>query len=92
MPGNEKLVHAALLLRGQAPEAWDLFVQAMREYAASSAEEMVRCAPELLMRAQGMAIASSEICYAVRFAPQIHEKNQGFKHGRPTQQWSSAGA
>ena len=69
-------------------QALELFVMAMREYATLSAEEMIRCAPELLMRAQGMAIASNEISHAVQYAPQLHEKNQEARHARPTQRSS----
>lgn len=82
MPNTEKLVAAAMLLRAAAPGSWDQFVAAMREYSAGTTAEMVRCPPELLMRAQGMAIAASDIAMTLATAPKLHEKMQNANIGR----------
>ena len=74
---GERLIKAAMALRAEAPQGWEEFVGAMREHAASSAAEMVRCDPAMLVRAQGMAIAINEISNALSNAPTIYEKLQG---------------
>jgi hypothetical protein len=83
MPGTAKLIDAALELRGEAPQAWDQFVLAVREYAAATTTEMLRCPPELLMRAQGMAMAATDISTVLLNAPKLKEK---MLNGRPEQQ------
>lgn len=75
-----KLIDAALELRGEAPQAWEQFVLAVREYAAATTTEMVRCPPELLMRAQGMALAANDISTTLQNAPKLKEK---MLHGQP---------
>ena len=49
----------------------------MREYAAASTAEMLRCPPEALPRAQGMALAANEIAMTLMNAPKLYEKMQG---------------
>jgi hypothetical protein len=82
MPGDAHLAAAALRLRAAAPDAWEEFLMAVREYAAIAASEMVSCPPELLLRAQGMAIASHEIMKVLVNAPATHERNQVQRHVR----------
>ena len=86
MPDMTKLVDRAMSLRGQAPEAWDGFLAAMREYSAQVTAEMVRCPPELLSRAQGMAIQAGEISGILNDAPNLYEKmlqrKMGMKNGQ----------
>jgi hypothetical protein len=74
MADNRRLVEAAMQLRGVEPTVWDEFVMAMREYAAATTTDMLRSPPELLMRAQGMALAANEIATVLREAPQLYEK------------------
>jgi hypothetical protein len=69
-----KIVDAAMRLRASAPEAWAEFVAAMREYAAGQASEMVRCSPEMLHKAQGMALTATEIAMTLHNAPQLYDK------------------
>ena len=69
-----KIVDAAMRLRAQSPEVWEQFVYAMREYAATQSAEMVRCPPELLLKAQGMALTATDIATTLMQAPQLYEK------------------
>jgi hypothetical protein len=87
MPDNSALVRAAMELRAVAPAMWVGFVGAMREYAEESQADMMRCAPEMLPRAQGMAIAAMEIAKVLGDAPAIYDKMtrpQGRPDARPT--------
>jgi hypothetical protein len=74
-----RIVELALLLRGSAPEVWEQFTREIREYAAAQTAEMVRCPPENLPRAQGMAIAANEIATLLQNA---HKTRDQF-HGQP---------
>jgi len=80
MPGTARLVDTALELRAMAPEAWENFVMAMREYAAAQTSEMVRCNIDMLQRAQGMALAATDISTVLQNAPKLKEK---MLHGQP---------
>ena len=51
----------------------------MREYAAVTAMDMLKCPPENLVRAQGMAQMANEITTTLMNAPQIYEKMQARK-------------
>lgn len=77
MPSTDRLVAAAMELRAMSPGTWDQFVMAMREYSAATTAEMVRCPPEMLARAQGMALCASDIAVTLATAPKLHEKMQG---------------
>jgi hypothetical protein len=74
MAVNTRLVEAAMRLRGEAPESWDEFVLAMREYAAATTSEVVRCPPELLLRAQGMALCANDLAMTLLNAPKLYDK------------------
>jgi hypothetical protein len=74
MPNLGRLIEAAMALRAEAPHGWTEFLSAMGEYSASITAEMVKCPPELLPRAQGMAIQATEIAGVLRDAPQLYEK------------------
>jgi hypothetical protein len=63
-------------LRAQAPGSWEQFVMAMREYAAASTAEMLRCPPEALAKAQGMALAANDISTTLISAPKLYEKTR----------------
>lgn len=82
MPDNTALVRAAMELRAVAPAMWVGFVGAMREYAEASQADMMRCAPEMLPRAQGMAMAANEIAKVLGDAPSLYDKLQR-PQGRP---------
>lgn len=71
-----KLVDFAMRLRAEAPESWAGFTHAMREYAAAQAAEMVRCPPEMLAKAQGMAITATDIASTLNNAPQLYDKTR----------------
>lgn len=83
MPDNTRLVEAAVRLRaGAHGDTWDNFLMAMREYAAHSTTEILRASPDMLYRAQGMAIAANEISSTLVKAPEIYEKTmQGKRNG-----------
>ena len=82
MPVSVGLVRAAMALRAESPEMWTGFLGAMREYAVEVQGEMIRCQPEMLVRAQGMAIMANEIASVLEDAPALFEKLQGARHGR----------
>lgn len=69
-----KIVNAAMRIRARAPEEWAEFVAAMREYAAIQANEMVRCPPEMLNKAQGMAQTATDLAMTMHNAPQLYDK------------------
>ena len=66
----------ALSLRGQAPQEWDAFLAEFSGRAMKANADMVRCPTDMLMRAQGMAIAVTELYEELRDAPKANEKRQ----------------
>lgn len=74
MPATGRIVDTAMRLRAESHEAWQEFVLAMREYAAASTSEMLRAPPEMLLKAQGMALAANDIATTLMNAPKLHEK------------------
>jgi hypothetical protein len=82
MPDVARVVRAAMELRGGQPEMWVEFVMSMREYAASMNVEMLRAAPEMLQKAQGMALMANEISTVLNDAPKIFDKMQNTILGR----------
>ena len=79
MPNNVGLVRAAMALRGVHTALWAEFVKAMNEYAVSIQADMLKVTPDMLSRAQGMALMAHEIAGVLRDAPELYEKMQG-KH------------
>jgi len=61
-------------LRAAAPHQWQPFLVALAEYASSMQGEMVRAAPEMLMKAQGMAVAANEISSILINAPKLQDE------------------
>jgi len=74
MTSNVKLVTAAMALRSEAPEAWQQFLFALREAAAAQTIEVVKCPPEMLLKAQGMAVIMNDLATTLMNAPQLYEK------------------
>jgi hypothetical protein len=70
---NTRLIEAAVNLRAAAPNEWENFVRVMREYAASVATDVLRSAPDVLLRSQGYAIGVTELSSTLRNAPQLFE-------------------
>jgi len=68
-------------LRAIAPDTWARFVTAVHDHSLEQTSRMVACAPEMLLRAQGMAIAADEIATALIEAPKLHAKMQEKRHG-----------
>jgi hypothetical protein len=81
-PDQSQLVEAAMRLRATAPEPWELFLKALSGYASAVNGEMLRCAPEMLQRAQGMAIGTNEIASVLTEAPTTYEKLRAFRRDR----------
>jgi len=89
-PNCIRVVDAAMELRAHHPAGWDQFVVAMNEYAAQVLALTMNATPDVLMRAQGMAIQAGEIAQILREAPQMHaqaiaaqQKKAQMQHGRP---------
>lgn len=82
MPNSTRLVETAVAVRAGSPQEWQSFVDALREYSVSVNAEMVKCAPELLLRAQGMSIMANEITAIMVAAPQLHEKIMASRMGK----------
>jgi hypothetical protein len=74
MPATGRIVESAMRLRAESHEGWNEFVLAMREYSAATTSEMLRCPPEALARAQGMALAAHDIATTLMNAPKLYEK------------------
>jgi len=81
MPDYSRLVKAAMALRAEAPVGWSEFVLALREHAATSTSEILRVQPDMLLKAQGMAIMATELSSVINDAPKLYEKMQERKHG-----------
>lgn len=79
MPNSGKVIETAMMLREAAPEQWDRYVKAMRDYATQVAADMVRCDPSLLARGQGLAIQANEIATMLEDAPRIFEQMRQVK-------------
>lgn len=74
MPSTARIVDTAVRIRAESHEAWNEFVMAIREYAAGTTAEMLRAPPEMLPRAQGMAMTANDIATTLMNAPKLHEK------------------
>lgn len=54
-------------------------VNAMMEHAAEQTAKMLQAPPDMLMKAQGMAIATNEMAKLFAEAPKYFEKAQQFR-------------
>lgn len=86
MPDQTRIITAAMSIRMLSPELWEELVAAVRDYAASVNAEFLRCPPELLPRAQGMAIQIAEIAQIFGEAPRLYEKMRSVQNGRRPEQ------
>jgi hypothetical protein len=90
---NSRLVISAMALRGSAPHEWESFVTALREYAAQQIAEMLRAPPDMLLKAQGMALGMQEISQMMNEAPALYDKlGQRSGHARRTDPRTGAAA
>jgi len=71
-----------MALRAEAPQGWNEFVMAMRENAATSTTDVLRVTPDLLLKAQGMAIMAHELATVLNDAPKLYDKMMEKKHGQ----------
>lgn len=67
------LIQAAMLIREQAPDAWEAFVHAVRQYSMVNAAGLVRSPPDLLVINQGKAQAIADLALTLAEAPQRFE-------------------
>jgi hypothetical protein len=74
MPNSARLIETSVMLREHAPESWEYFVQAARDYAFQVAAELVRCDPVQLQRGQGLAIQANEMATIFENAPRLYEQ------------------
>ena len=81
MVDTNHLVESAMRLRGEAPAGWETFLEALRAHQAQVVTEMVRCQPEMLPRAQGMAIAVADLLNTLRDAPRLYDKIRKTQNG-----------
>lgn len=83
MPDARRVVEMAMAIRAVSPEDWNNFVVAMREFSTATTADILRSPPELLQKAQGMAVAVSELASVFETAPELWEKIRERKqHGR----------
>lgn len=73
MADDTKLVEAAMAMRGSAPEAWEQFLHAVREYAAAATADMLRTDAVQLVKQQGVAIGLNQLGVILREAPKTYE-------------------
>jgi|SRR5262245_53196135 len=94
--GDVRLIETAMVLRGAAPDDWDHFVRAMREYAAGATADMLKVPPEQLLKQQGVALGLHVVAALLRDAPQLYGKHlERTKNGRAradsrTEVWAEA--
>ena len=81
---NEKLIVAAMDLRGSAPEAWDSFVEAVRHFSASHALELVRASQDTVIKSQGYAQALSDLAVLLSNVERKFEALRAQQVGRKT--------
>jgi hypothetical protein len=76
MPVDQRrVIDAAMELRGAAPDQWREFCMAVNGYAAATTVEMVRSPPDLILRAQGMALGVHELASILNDAPKLKEQH-----------------
>lgn len=71
--GEDEIVQSAMVLREGNPATWENFVRAVHLYAAGIARDMVKCDPEHLLRAQGMAQMAERLARTLQNAPDLFE-------------------
>jgi poly-gamma-glutamate capsule biosynthesis protein CapA/YwtB (metallophosphatase superfamily) len=82
MADYNRVVEMAMALRAQAPEDWQNFVAAMRDFSVATTADILRAPPELLLKAQGIAVAMTELVSIYQSAPELWEKiRDRKKHG-----------
>jgi hypothetical protein len=87
----DKLIDSCMALRGSSRAEWENFVSAMQNHSAQVLAEMMSCPPEMLSRAQGMAMEAGKLAGVMATAPQLYEqrlvsqarKKNGNNHGQP---------
>lgn len=72
-PDQSGLVERAMQLRSQNPDAWNALLAEMQRYTNEITRMMVSSPPELLLRAQGMALGCSELTTILIEAPKTYE-------------------
>lgn len=84
MPNSARLIEAIMSVRGEATQSWPEFLAALQDYSEQVTADMVRCQPDMLVRAQGMAIMAAELAGVTKDAPKLYEKMLIAKMGKKT--------
>lgn len=79
-PDQRMLVQRAMELRERNPDGWNALVAEMERYTSEMTRRMLSCAPEMLLRAQGMAMGANELTVIFKTAPKLHQKFQDMAH------------
>lgn len=79
--GEDEFIRAAMQLREVNGVVWEGFVRAVHLYAAGVAREMVKCDPEHLLRAQGMAQMAEKFARTLQKAPELFENQRARSEG-----------
>jgi hypothetical protein len=82
-PTDLILAQAGMIVREQAPEAWQHFIFAVQQFAGNAAADMVACPPDSLQRAQGMAQMAARFADVLTNAPALVERAKEVERGRP---------
>jgi len=53
-----------------------MFLEVMNDHVAEQTTKMIDCSPEMLPKAQGMAVAVRDLVTLFINAPQLHQKMQ----------------
>lgn len=85
------MAQAVVSLHNAAPQEFRAFVDQLRAMTAQSTLDMVKCQPEFVHKAQGRALAFTELVEAIIDAPNVVDDarkraataQRGAQHGRP---------
>jgi len=85
MPDETRLVETAMRLRGVDADGWEAFVMALREYAASATQDLLRVPANDLLKQQGIALGLAQLALQMVKAPETYQRHlERVRHGRPT--------
>ena len=73
-----KILEAAMVLRSASYDGWEMFVVAIREFAAAATTDMLRVPPEGLAKQQGVALGLNQLALILRDAVKTYEAR---RHG-----------
>ena len=80
---DQRLIEAAMVLRGYTPDGWQTFVDELGVFAAAALADMLRCKPEELVMRQGVAHGLAALVAVLRDAPKTYDQRRSRNAGRP---------